>query len=187
MIVAAIFIALAGSATETPKMDVVKTDDGKAWINITSEKPVPLEMILQNMNGEIFYYKKSEKSVNAYKDVFNFANMPKGKYTLSMNYGSCSVNRELNITKNGISVGPLIRLYEPYFSIEDGMVNISFLNIAQKKVSLEIYRDGNYITRMSLGKNMNLRKKIDISNLERGKYKFVLTDWFKNHLYVVQK
>ena len=187
MAVAVIFIALTGSATETPKMNVVKTDAGKARFNISSEKPVPFEMILQNTEGEIFYYKKSERPVNEYEDVFDFANMPKGKYTLSMNYGSCSVNRELNVTKNGILVGPQIRLYEPYFGVKNEMVNISFLNIAQKNVFLNIYQNGKYITGLNLGKNMNLRKKIDISNLEKGNYKFVLTDWFKNHLYVMQK
>ena len=183
----AVFIVLAIYADETPDMEVIKTETGKTLVSFTTERPVMLEMLLQNSKGEIFCYKKSDKPESVYKEAVDFSNLQKGKYMLSIIYGNSSVNRELGITKDSILVGSLVRLYEPHFFTEDNMVNISFLNIARKNVLLHIYQNGKYITGMHLGKDMAIQKKLDISNLENGSYKLILTDWFKNHLYVVRR
>jgi hypothetical protein len=185
--VVAFFIVVVGFATEIPKLDIVTVEGEKALVGFRSEKPVLFEFTLQNSGGEIIYYKKLESPMNEYKKIVDFSEMGNGTYTICLNYRNCSVNRELDVCKNSIKVGPLFQCFEPYFCLKNGILNVSFFNVAQKNVNLNIYQNGKYITGICLGKEMALQKRLDITNLEQGNYKLVLTDWFKDHPFVLQK
>ena len=187
MFVMVFFTVTKGFATKAPKLDVINIQTKKALVIFSSEKPTLFEMTLQNGKGEIICYKKSENPLNEYRKEFDFSELGNGMYTICMNYGNYSVNRELFVSEHKICVGPKVLLYEPYFCLENGVLNVSFLNVSQKNVFLNFYQDGRYITGICLGNDMSLQKRIDLTNLKDGKYKLVLTDWFKDHPFVVQK
>lgn len=182
----AFFIVATGFATETLSLDVFAVEAEKVLVDFRSKTPTLLELTLQNSDGEIVYYSKSETLLSKYKEVLDFTEMEKGMYTICMNYGNCSVNCELFVSKNNIKIGPLVQLYEPYFCLENGILNVSFLNVTQKNVYLNIYQNDKYLTGNCLGKDMALQKRLDISNLKGERYQLVLTDWFIDHPFVVQ-
>lgn len=183
----ALLVAATANATEIPKMNIVNSGNEKAIVMFNSPTALPIEVSICSETGEMVYYWKSEKPENRLSQDFDLSEIGTGKFNVCINYGGQSINRELVVQKNGIKVGPLVQLYEPYFQFEDDQLKVSFLNAVQKNVYLNIYKEGEHITGVKLGKNMDIQKCIDFSKLENGKYRVILSDNFKDHNYIVQK
>jgi hypothetical protein len=182
----AFFIVAIGFASDFPQMNVVPIEAEKALIAFDSPEPAPLEITLTNHDGEILYYKRSQKRYSEYKKVFDFAELGTGNYCVCVNFGNKSITRTVDVTKDKILVGPPQRLYEPYFCIKDNKLNVSMFNCPQKQVLVNIYQSGEHISSVKLGKELAIQKCLDLSRLEKGEYKIVLTDYFKDHVYMAQ-
>jgi hypothetical protein len=48
-----------------------------------------------------------------------------------------------------------------------------------------MYKGREFIAKINLGNEMSIQKRLDLSNLKKGKYKVVLNDLFMEHTYVV--
>lgn len=180
------FIAVTTFATDAPKMNIIPVDSNKAIITFQTKTPSKLEITLKDNDGAIFYYKKSDIPTDAYRDLIDISALPKGLYTMCVIAGNKSIQRELQVSKKDIKIGSALCLYEPYFCIHEGILDVSFFNIARKKVQLDIFKNGEFVSGTNLGKEMAVQRRLDISNFEKGKYELVLTDWFKKHKVVVQ-
>ena len=44
--------------------------------------------------------------------------------------------------------------------MEDGNLNISFLNLPQKQVYVDVYKDGEQIDAFKLGKDLSIQKRL---------------------------
>lgn len=184
--VLAILIATMGYATEIPQMNVVKAENQKALIAYKASFNTTLEVTLTNSEGEILYFKRTEKPQSEYRKIFDFAELGNGKYNVSINYGNQSINRELTIKNKRLEVGTAIRMYEPFLTMKDGKLNLSHLNVPMKNVYLNIYNKGEHVSGANLGKQMAIQKCIDMSTLQGGEYEVVVTDHFKDHRFFVQ-
>ncbi|MEN8117344.1 MAG: hypothetical protein ABFS16_10215 [Bacteroidota bacterium] len=182
----ACLIVAIGFATDFPKMNVVPVEAEKALVAFESVEPSPLEITLTTDDGEILYFKRTEKRCTEYKKIFNFSELGEGNYCVCINFGNRSIARKVDVTKDDIKVGPPQRLYEPYFCMKGDKLNVSFLNCSQKQVYVNIYREGQHVTGVKLGKDLAIQKCLDFSKLESGEYEIVLTDCFKDHKYIAQ-
>ncbi len=182
-----ILIAAIGFATDTPKMDIKATEAEKTLVSFESVSACPVEITIMCESGEILYYWKSETQLEKLDRFFDLSDVSYGKYKVCVNYGVQSLNRELFVTRKGISVGPTVQLYEPFFMYSDNRLKLSFLNLAQKSVYLNIYENGKHVTGLNLGKDIDMQKSFDFSNLNNGEYDVVLSDYFSEHHYVVRK
>lgn len=180
----AFFIVAIGNASDFPKMNVVPVEAEKAMVAFQSDEASLLEITLTASNGEIVYFKKTKQRFSEYKKVFDFSVLGEGNYCLCVNFGNRSLNRTIYVDKNEIKVGPEQRLFEPYFSLNDKKLNVSFLNCPCKEVYVNIYRNGKHIEGINFGSELAIQKCIDLSNLGKGDYEVVLTDRFKNHKYI---
>lgn len=182
----ACFIVAIGYASDFPQMNVVPVEAEKALIAFDSPEPSPLEITLTNHDGEILYYKKTKKRYSEYKTVFDFAQLGVGNYCVCVNFGNKSITRKVDVTKNEIQVGSPQRLYEPYFCLKDKKLNVSFYNCPQKPVYVNVYKEGEFVSSVKLGKGLTIQKRLDLSRLGKGEYEIVLTDYFKDHVYIAQ-
>ena len=182
----AFFIVSVGYATDLPKMNVIPIETNKALVAFEMPSPTFLEITLTNCEGEILFFKRTKNRQNEYTEMLNFSELDKGNYNVCLNFGNRSISRDLKVSKNEIKVGPPERLFEPYFCFKSEKLQISFLNIPQKKVYLNLYKNGEHIRGYNLGKDMAIQKCFNLSKLEKGEYTVVLTDWFKEHKYIVQ-
>jgi len=182
----ACFIVAVGFASDFPRMNVVPVEAEKALIAFDSQEPSPLEIILTNHDGEILYYKKTKKRYSEYKTVFDFAQLGVGNYCVCVDFGNKSITRKVDVAKNDIKVGPPQRLYEPYFCLKDKKLNVSLYNCPQKQVYVNVYKEGEHVTSLKLGKGLTIQKRLDLTRLEKGEYKIVLSDYFKDHVYIAQ-
>lgn len=181
----AFFIVSIGNATETPKMNVIQLENQKALVAFHSPFNAPLEVTLTNQTGEILYYKKSEGE-SEFKKVFNFKEFGDGEFSICVCYGTRSIKRDIEVADNEIQVNPAENLFEPYFRLKEDKLNVSFLNITGKNVVLSVYKNGLHVGSTSLGKKQAIQKCVDLSNLGKGNYEVVLTDWFRDHRCKIQ-
>jgi hypothetical protein len=174
------------NATDATKMNVIPVETQKVLVVFESSTPCPLEISITNRNGDILYYKRIKTRLKEYRKVFDFSELGKGKYNVCLNYGMYSINRNLHVSSKRIEVKQADKLYEPYLCKKDKYINISFFNVAQKNVHLEIYKNGQSIADANLGNDMSIQKRLNLSKLEKGTYELVITDLFKDHRFFVQ-
>mgnify|MGYP006982828015 CR=1 FL=1 len=74
-----------------------------------------------------------------------------------------------------------------FFSFKNNKLNVSFLNIANKNVYLNVFKDGQFYEGITLGKDIDIQKSFDFSMVEKGNYDVVLRDYFKEHHYNIKK
>jgi len=183
----ALFIATIGFATETPKMKIVANDNDKILVSFESATACPVEITITSEDGAIMHNWKTESPQNVVNQLLNLSELEQGVYEVTLNYGVMSINRELNILRNEIKVGPPVKLYEPYFCFKNDKLLVSFLNVANKNVFLNVYKDGEHYNGFTLGKSLDIQKCVDFSMAGKGKYEVVLTDHFKEHHFTVSK
>ena len=183
----ALFIVAIGFATETPKMNIVTNDADQILVSFESATACPIELIITGNDGEVLHRWQSETPKYIYNQLFNFSELGNGTFNVALNYGGKSINRELCVKNNEIKVGPSEQLLEPFFCFRDDRLNVSFLNVANKNVYLNVYKDGEHYNGFTLGKDLDIQKSIDFSMAEKGNYEIVLSDYFKEHHYTVNK
>jgi len=182
-----LLIAAIGFATETPKMKIVASNNEKILVSFESATACPVELTITDEEGVILHYWKSDSPTNMVNKSLNLSQLGHGAFNVALNYGGTSINREIIITRKEIKVGEPVKLLEPFFSFKNEKLNVSFLNVANKNVYLNVYKDGEYYNGMTLGKGFDIQKCIDFSMADNGNYNVVLTDYFKEHHYKIKK
>lgn len=183
----ALFIVAFSYATDKPKMNIVTGNNEKALVTFESQTAYPLEITICNTYGDIVYYWKGESIQKNLSQPLNMSEFGKGTYHVCVNYGGQSLNRDLIVTRNEVKVGPVVELYEPFFSYDNDRLNLSFLNVAQKNVYLNVYQGDEHVTGVNLGDNMDIQKSFDFSKLSTGEYEVVVSEEFKDHHFLVSK
>ncbi|WP_167616262.1 hypothetical protein [Maribellus sediminis] len=182
----AFFIVSVGNATDFPAMNVIPVEANKAMLAYKAPTAATLEVTLTDCNGEVLYFKRTNQKETEYNQVFDFAELGDGSYCMCVNYGNRSVKRNLLLDGESISVGAPMRCYEPYFCLEEKMLNISFFNSPQKPVYVNIYQDGKHIDGFKLGKDLAIQKRLYLSKLKAGDYEVVVTDYITDHKFLAE-
>ncbi len=183
----AVLIATAGFATKFPTMNVISVDAKKAIVTFEPGAAKSFELTITDQQGQVLYYKKSESTSTDYKKVFDFSELKNGNFNLSINYDNCTISRDLVKENNELTVGDELRLYEPWFSVDGDNLFVTVLNPSLKNVYINVYENGQYVTRKKLGKEMAIHKCFDISKLQDGEYEFVISDWYGEYPLMVMK
>jgi hypothetical protein len=178
-----LFVAATINATNLPKMSVELLDNERLEVDFESVAPCPVEVTISKGNGEVVYFVQSKKPNCEFNEVFDLSDIEKGTYKISLNYGNQSVNRELRVGNKNVTIGPVRWYYEPYYKLENGKLDVSFLNVAGKNVFLKVYKNGEIVSSVKLGKEMNIQKRMDFTKLEKGIYNLVLTEELETHYY----
>lgn len=174
-------------ATEKEKMNVIYLSPEKALVAFNADAPEVLEVsIKSNESGTVYYY-KSKKAQQAYRGKFNFSEMPEGDYLISVHCGQESYNSELTITKDNLVTGPVVHAVSPFVQQVDNKLNVTCLNPSEKQVYFNIYHKGDHVFGTKLGKEFCIQKRLDISDLEEGDYKVIVSDNYKDHTFTVCK
>uniref|UniRef100_UPI003217AC91 hypothetical protein n=1 Tax=uncultured Draconibacterium sp. TaxID=1573823 RepID=UPI003217AC91 len=160
LITMAFFIVATGFATDYPKINVVPVEKDKAMVAYQSSESSPLEITLTDNDGDILYFKKTKKSYYEYRKTFDFSMLRDGEYNVCVNFGNRSISRSIHVKNESITVGVSQRLFEPCFSMKEGMLDVSFFNCAQKQVYLNIYKDGEYVNSVKFRKGVSYSEAI---------------------------
>ncbi len=185
--VTAVMIVAIVTAVEKPKMDVIPLNADQAIVSITNENPALFEMSIETNKGELVYYKQTTKASTEYKKTFDFANLQNGSYVLKLKVNDTGVLREFEVSNKEILVGDSKMKYDPYFSFKDNVLKFSYLNFDQENFSVSIYNGDELYFNKRVGKDFTIQEGFNLSKLEKGNYKVVLSSFNNQYVYNLEK
>lgn len=183
----AVGIITAGFATEKTKMNVSTVENEIALIAYNSETPSVIELTIKDERGVTMYYYKSKREQASYRGKFDFSKVEAADYYLCLNSNNASISSRVQVSSNGIEISSPQEMPDPVFNQKQNLLDVSFLNVPQEQVYLNLYKDGNHVEMVKLGNTLCIQKRIDISKLEKGEYKVIINDLFKEHTFMVSR
>ncbi len=180
-------VAIAATAVERPKVNILPLKDEQALITVVNEKAAYFELGIYTANGEMVYYKQTNEQLKDYSKVYDFKNLAKGKYVLSLRINDTQVTNDFEVSGNQVKIGQKKITYDPYFSFENNELKLSYLNFEQQNLKLYIYGRNGLVYEKSLGRDFSIIKGLDLSKLEKGSYNIVLNTPGKEFSYNVVK
>jgi len=184
---AAIAIVALASATELPKMNVQPINSDQVVVSILNGKVANFELSIYSDNGEIVYFKQSEKPVSSYQKLFDLSNLENGKYKLNVKVGGVIEETDFTKTTNKIYLADTQTDYEPYFDFNGKELKFSYLNRKGENMKLKILNNGDLVYETKLGKGFPITYGYDLSKLETGNYEVILSSYNKDFVYSFQK
>lgn len=180
------FVAFANTlmAAGNLKVNILPLTADKAVVAISNTDAANFKISIENNNGETVYYKETEAGSKDYRKIFDFSDLDRGEYKLSVSVNGSTTQRMFKIENKNIAVGKEKSLMEPYFAYKDGVLKLSYLNFPEEDLSLNFY-DGsnNLVYTKNLGNNFNVIEGYNLSKLGKGTYSVILTSDSKNYPY----
>ena len=185
--VTAVAIVAIATAVERPKMDVTPLSAEQARVSITNEKPALFEMSIETQNGDLVYYKQTTEASTEYQKIFDFKNLEKGKYFLNLKVNDTKVIREFEVSNKNILVGDSKMRFDPYFFHDENTLKFSFLNFDEENCNVYFYNGNDLVYSKRMGKELSIQKGFDLSKLEKGNYRVVLSNKDNEYVYSLVK
>ncbi len=188
MTVTAVAIVAIASAVEKPKMNVIPLTADRAIVAITNNNAAYFELSVETKDGEMVYYKRSNKPLTDYKKVFDFADLKEGNYVMNLKVNDTNLSKGFAVNHKGISVGDSKVTFDPYFDYADGVLKLSYLNFDKANTKLYFYgNDGGLVYETKLGNEFAISSGYDLSKLAKGNYRVVLSSFNNEYTYNLEK
>jgi hypothetical protein len=179
------FVAFANTlmATGNLKVNILPLTAEKAVIAISNTATTNFKISIEKENGEVVYYKETEADSKDYRKVFDFSNLEKGEYKLTVSAEGFTSEHEFKIENRNIAVGKEKSILEPYFAYKDGVLKLSYLNFPEENLSLNFYAQNDLIYSKRIGDKFNVLEGFDLSKLDKGAYSVVLSAGDESYTY----
>jgi hypothetical protein len=182
----AIAFSIGAFAIETPKMNIVAFDDSKAIVTAVTNNQESSEISIISENGKTVYYKYS-KGTAGFRSVFDLSELEDGMYTVKLKTGTTTFKSEIEVGKGKLQVNPTKTEFEPYFSYDEKMLKISYLNFDHKNISMLVYNNGEQVFQADLGNDFNIQRAFDVSKMVEGNFNFILAGTGEEYCYKVTR
>jgi len=183
----AVVIVVMASAIEKPTMIFLPLSSDQAIFTVLIKKAACFEVSIFKGNNEIVYYKQSDKPLTNYQKIFDFENLQKGNYLLELKMNGVYTKQHFKITNRNIYMGESKEVLEPYFCFDGKDLKLSFLNTNEENFKIKIYNDFELIYIKKIGNKFAINSGYDLSRLEAGNYKVVLTSNDNEFIYRIKK
>ena len=179
------FVAFANTlmAGGNLKVNILPLTSEKAVVAISTTDAANLQISIENEKGEKVYYKTTDADSKDFRKIFDFSNLEKGNYKLSVSTNGLTSERTFSIDNENIAVGKEKSLIEPYFAFKDGVLKMSYLNFPEENLNLNFYTDNALVYSKEIGDKFNVIEGFDLSKLEKGNYSVVLSTDSKSYTY----
>lgn len=181
------FVAFANTlmAAGNLKVNILPLTAEKAVVAISNTAAANFQISIENENGEVVYYKETSADSKDFRKVFDFSNLERGDYKLSVSSDGSSSERSFKIDNKNIAVGKEKSTLEPYFAFKDGILKMSYLNFSEENLSLNFYDRNDLVYSKEIGNRFNVNEGFNLSKLEKGAYSVILTTNSKSYTYSV--
>ena len=185
--VLAVAIVSMASATDLSKMMVNPLNANQLIVSVVNNKVSNFEISVYAKNGDLVYFKQSDKPIFSYQKIIDVQNLENGKYKMILKVDDTSVEKDFTITTNKIFLGESELSIDPYFIFDGKDLKFSYLNFKNEKFKLEIYDENELIFKTNIGNNFSIHSGYNLSKLEAGNYKAELTSYDKRYTYQFEK
>lgn len=175
-IVALVFISGAVLATGNLKVNIISGENEEAIVHINNATHSIYEVELKNDEGNVVYYKETKTASKLYSQAYNFSMIEDGDYVLEVKVGSEKELSSLKLANGKVEVLEQWKEIEPFFTMKDDKLELSYLNHAQEKLELLVYDNytGELLYEKEFEPDFTVHFALDFSNLRSGKYDAVL-------------
>lgn len=185
MMVALTVIANIALATGNLRVNILPLTAERAVVAISNDAKTKFQISIEDVYGSVVYFKETEGNVADYRKVYDFSKLENGNYKLIVSLDGIKGQREFAINKGSISVGKEKMLAAPFFSYNENILRIAFLNHAGEKTSLHIYSDGELVYSKALENSFSVNEGLNLSKLASGEYQVVLASGNEVYDYAV--
>ena len=179
------FVAFANTlmAGGNLKVNILPLNSETAVVAISTVDATSMQISIENDKGEKVYYKETDGENKDYRKVFDFSNLDRGDYKLTVTTNGLTTERTFSIDSENIAVGKEKSLIEPYFAYKNGVLKVSYLNFPEENVNLNFYANNDLVYSKEIGSKFNVTEGYDLSKLEKGNYSVVLSTDSKSYTY----
>ena len=171
------------SATNLSKMVVNKLNENQLIVSVVNDKVSNFEISVYAINGDMVYFKQSDKPISSYQKIFDVQNLENGKYKMTLKLDGTSMEKNFTVTTNKILLGESVLSNDPYFIFDGKDLKFSYLNFKNEKFKFEIYEGNELIFKTKIGTYFPINSGFNLSKLEAGNYKAVLSSFNKKYTY----
>ncbi len=180
-------LATVATAIEKPRMNVIPLSAERAVVTATNVNPAFFEVSINAENGDMVYYKQTSNPVTDFKQIYDFKDLAEGKYVLNLKVNDTRVMNDFEVSRKGIEVGETKVRFAPYFDFKNNELKLSYLNFDQENLKLYLYNNDGLIYESRIGRDFNVTKGFDLSRLESGTYRVVLSSFSNEYSYNLVK
>ncbi|MCG6187263.1 hypothetical protein [Maribellus maritimus] len=185
-LLAAAIVTIA-SATDLSKLIVTPLNANQLIVAVVNDRISDFEISIYAKDGDLVYFKQSDKPISSYQKIFDVQNLENGKYKMTLKMNGISVEKDFIITTNKIIFGESELDIDPYFVFDGKNLKFSYLNFKNKKFKLEIYDENGLIFETKIDNEFSIHSGYNLSKLESGNYRAVLYSFNKKYVYQFAK
>jgi len=169
LIAVSLFSELA-TASGNFRVNVALKSESKALTEISNNSEHQYEITISNLTGDVLYHREALGEKGESRKIFDFSDSEFGVYKVKVKLEGESNEQLVTVTKTGVEVGEIVRKADPVFTFNDNVLTLSFQNQNKDGMKLNIYSQGNLIWDKGLKNSANLKRKFDLSKLDKGDY-----------------
>jgi hypothetical protein len=173
--VTAVVVAAIATAVERPKMSIVPVSAERAVVTIFNDNAAQFELSIHAENGDLVYYKQSEKPLSSYQKVFDFEQLAHGEYSMNLRINDTRLLSSFEMTSSGIKLEEQRLRFDPYFGFSQNKLVLSYLNFDKEKLNISIYNTEGLVYQSKIEEDFAVSAGYDVSKLAPGEYQVVLS------------
>ena len=149
-------------------MTIIPLEADKAVVAFYNNNPAQFEINISDLQGNTVYYNLSKNELTDYRKIYDFSAVQDGEYEISLRVNDTKIKRNIEMKGGEMKVGQAKVSFDPFFSFDENILKISYLNFDESPVFMSIFQDNDVIFKSDLGKNFSLTKGYDVAGLQVG-------------------
>lgn len=180
-------LALKAFAGELPKLKLVPHSTEQALIVIDNPETTISELSIEDLNGDILYYKEGSINGKIYSKLFDFKQLSDGDYKVIVANKFGKVEAPFKVEDSEIYVVDNLAAIEPFFKLEGDVLKLSYLNPKLNKINFSISNSEGELFTKALGEDFSITAGFKLSKLTRGDYSASISDGKNTFNYTFEK
>jgi hypothetical protein len=183
-----VMMLASASAVIPEKVKLTLLPDKKMVIetNIPQAQTANLEII--NLGTSEIVYDDHLAAPDVHKAVYNLQALPEGKYSLVIEHGNITHEKEILLTEGKTYLIKETSYTAPVFETsDDGKLRVTYLNHSGENVSVSFFRNSENLFTDEIGIPTSFERSYDLKNLENGNYSVLLKTGNKSFYYDLNK
>jgi len=157
------------------RVNVALKSESNALREISNNSEQKYEISITNLDGDLIYHREDQLDKLESRKVFDFSKSEYGVYNLKVKLDGESSEQLVTVTRDGVQVGEIVRKADPVFNLTGNLLVLSSLNQSKEGMSLGIYSNEKLVWEQALKNSSASVRKFDLSKLEPGDYRVVLS------------
>jgi len=183
---ALVFAASNLFATGNLKLNILPLNEKKAAVSISTLSNSKLNITIIDDKAKIVYYHESEEESGDYYKIFNFSELEDGTYFMKVVSNGLTTERQIQKGNNNILVGDEKTTLKPFFGVDNNILRCSYMNYDKENTVFHFYSNKQEVYTRNIGNNFIVQQALDLSKLEKGEYKAVLSAGEEQFTYNVE-